>query len=107
MKRVYFSKGKLQINGYDIIVMNGWLGDKYSESDLKELNNFNMQGVASVPYRQQTLLVGEFSGAINEIEDMLSGNATFTCLGNDGRSIDFNLNLFGRAGDGILLSEIN
>ncbi len=106
MKKIEFLKGKLNVNGYEFIVRNGSLGDRYTESELEELNNLTIEGIANIPHSQKTLLVGEFSPSPNELWSVMQGNAKFTCLTNDGRSLDYDLQLFGELNGSVLASQV-
>jgi hypothetical protein len=107
MNPIYFTKGKLSINGYEIIVLNGSLRNRYSEEELRTLNEGSViPGMALVPYRQQTLLTGEFVPSLHGLESILSGKADFQCLTTDGKSAAFNLNLYGRHNDNLLADGI-
>lgn len=106
MEPVNFSKGVLYVNGYEVIVLNGVLRERYSQSKLESLNSNTIPGTASVPYHQQTLLVGEFSPNPDSLGSVLSGKAKFVCLRNDGVSVTYELELFGPFNGNVLASEL-
>jgi len=106
MKKINFLKGTLYVNDNEIIVLNGSLGDRYSESDLEALNRLNISGMASIPYRQKTLLTGEFSQSPDSFDSAWFGKAKFVCPNADGVLITYNLELLQEYNNNILASEV-
>ena len=106
MQTVEFKKGMLRVNGYEFVVRNGFLKDQYSKSELENLDKMNPHGMASIPYRQRTLLVGQFSPKLNGLDSVLSGEATFDCLTAENKPVSYRLNLFGKLNEDIVTSIV-
>lgn len=95
MNLLSFSKGKIYLNGYEFVVLNGSVRDGFFQHELDNLNKQQIPGVASVPHRQITVIDGEFRPSVESAGFVLVGDAVFVCLTNDGRSLKYEFKIFG------------